>query len=570
MKSESISLRRALVLLGIVALGAGSAAAQQPVGGASFAGRLSVDHDWYAGSSTSGSPFVSRRPSSLLRLRFDPTITIGEDVSLPFSFTLTIPETTTQPRATDPGFLDVLRNPSNAFSATPRLGPLRLSLGTQSPQLSSLSAGDVQLFGIGGELSVGGLRIATAAGTVGRRASADTVSLLRGAYARTAYMGRLAYVSGASEVGLNVVRVGDDPSSLSPLASMSETMSRRLIPMPEESLTATLNTAIEITTGASVRAEFGASMFTRDMNAGAVDGPLEALMHQRMSTRADIAGGVGVELSGEAWGVTVGSTYVGAGYRALALPWLEADRLDLTISPHASLLDDDLTIAGTFGWRRNNVGATETATTSQPLASLTADARIGEALSLNARYSNYGVRTPLRNDTLRVETVAQSISLSPTITLASDAVTHTLSAAASLDDYTDYNPISGADATNRTRSVTGTYAAALSALPLSVDLGGSWLVNELAVGELSIASASIGASATLGDDAVTLGARATLTRSVLDAGSPDEGVTLRLNGTWRIVDGLRLRVDASTTGYDYATRASMRESLLRTSLQYRW
>lgn len=568
MNTSSTSFSLAFALVGILIAAPGRLGAQDTTGDVSIRGVFSLDVNTY-GMSSPSEYVPARRPTSLLRLRFEPTIAIGA-FSLPLNLAFTIPESATRLAAGTGGELaNLVRSPGNTFSAEPSFGATRLHLGTQSPSLSKLSGGDLQVFGAGVDVTAAGVRLAASAGLVGRPAAVDTTLGGRGAFERHAYAGRLAYAGDATEVGLNVVRVADAPSSLAAPTGASLEF-RRLIPMPEESLTAALDAQFRIGSSFRIEAEAGASMYTRDMSAQAIPGSSEPLPLQRLSTRADGAGRIELAMVGSSWGVALGSTYVGPGYRTLARQWLEADRLDLTLSPRVELFDERLALSGTFGWRRNNLAATEEATTSQPLASINADARISESISLGAQYSNHGVRTPMRNDTLRVETVSQSLLLAPTITLASQDVTHVIALAASLDDYTDHNPITGRDGSNRIRSANAMYAATLAGLPVSADLSGSWLVNQIAAGDLTVATASLGAGARLLGGTVLLGARATLTRSWLDDAAADDGLTLRLTANWRVIDALRLRLDASTTGYTYASRAAFREHLLRTSLQFEW
>jgi hypothetical protein len=582
---------RWILLIGLVSMTTVRIVAQEQQSGVTLSGNVSLGYDLYDLDATAGSTMTARRPSSLLRLLINPTISFGESFSLPFSFIITIPETTTMlSKPASPGFMDFLQNPANSLSMAPKFGWAQFKLGSQTPQMSELSGGDIQIFGFGMDLTPGSFRIAASAGTVGRSVAADTVHQIRGEYARQAYMGKIAYVDGQTEIGLNVVRIRDDGASIPTLTSsltfhpdsanpsLSETIDTRhpLMPLPEESLTATLNVRVPIADGLRVRGEVGGSLFTRDMTADKIAEPISAiepLMAQHLSTRADVAGKAAIDVKQQSWGVSLSSTYIGVGYRTLAYPWMQADRLDVTIAPHVELLDDNLSLSGSFGWRQNNLSALEETTTSQLLGSLNIDARIGDVLAINGQYSNYGLRTPVKNDTLRVETVAQSLSLTPTVTLVSDDIMHVLTASAAIDDYSDYNPITGADGSNRTKSVMGMYSASLTAIPLTADISGSWLLNQLNVGDLTITSASLGAGYKLFDGNVTLGANGSVTRTALGTDSPDEGVTLRLNGTWRITKSLRLRADASTTSHHYGDSrpgASFRENLLRTSVQWQW
>lgn len=594
MNTQFIHFRQLAIIVGLLVMVGARAPAQGPEeqrSPISMSGIASLGLDVYEVAGSAGWTAQQRRPNALLRLVANPTIAFGEQWSLPFTIILTTPETsTTRPVPRSANLGDFVGNPANCLSVAPKFGWAQINLGTQTPSLSELSGGNIQLFGAGVDLAPGNFRFIGSAGAVGRSAAADTALGMSGAYARQAYMGRLAYVNDRTEIGLNVVRIRDDgasiptvwarkmirldpvdPSSIDTVAAPDA-----LMPLPQESFTATLNARVPITENVGLRAEAGGSLFTRDMNAGEIAEPageIRPLMAQRLSTRADLAGKLTVEIERGNWGATLSSTYIGPGYRTLAYPWMQADRLDATLAPHLGLLDDDLQLSGSIGWQQNNLSGTEEATTSQLLGSAAVTARLSDALAINAQYSNYGLRTPVRNDTFRVETVSRSIGISPVVTLATDAVTHVMTASLGIDDYTDYNPITGAAGTNRTRSISGGYSVALSAVPLSVDVAGSWLVNQLSVGDLTITSGSIGAGYRLFNGAVTLGAGCSFTRTALEAEAADESLAVRLNTAVRITDALRFRADASITHYDYGDSrpgASFNERLLRTSLEWRW
>ncbi|MCC7437693.1 MAG: hypothetical protein IT211_04285 [Armatimonadetes bacterium] len=504
---------------------------------------------------------------------------------------MTFPETTTLfPIPATTSVSDFVQNLANRFGITPTFGWARFNLGTHTPQLSPLSGGDIQLFGAGVDLSPGHFRIVASAGAVGRRVMTDTVAGTEGEYARHAYMGKLAYVDSLTEIGLNLVRVRDDGASI-PVVMKSrviqpdgfdptilDTLVERdpLMPVPEESFTATLNVQFPITKGVRVAAEVASSLFTRDMESQPVSKPISAiepLLAQRLSTRADLAGNFSVMLEQEAWGLNLKSSYIGPGYHTLAYPWMEADKVDVTMEPHIALFDDALRASGTIGWRRNNLADQEEATTTQLLGSATIDARIGDALSINGQYANYGIRTPVRNDTFRVETVSQSFSVTPVLVLPTENLTHVITASVGFDTYTDLNPVSGADGRSQTRNLSTSYSASLASIPLSLELSGSWLVNQLSIGEMEVTGVGLGAGYRLLGNDVTLGASAQLTQTALGNIAPDNDLMLRLTSTWRITESLQFRAQASTISYRYGDSrpgVSFRENLLRASLQWQW
>ena len=533
-----------------------AATAQQEsdsTGDVALRGRIVLEHDLYQLSADPGDVIAARRPPSLLRLIFNPVVSVG-GISIPFDLMLTVPESATRGGAGE-SLADFVTNPANSIGIAPSMDWATLSLGSHSPRLSALSGGDVTLFGVGTELSPGAFRLVASAGSIGQP----------GGFARHALMGRVAYAPDGGQIGINLVRVRDDAGSLSEPGPA----------MPAESFTATLDASATI--GPVVaRGEFAGSLFTRNMLASKIDGApdeLNALVRQRLSSRADIAGTLSLGIERDEWGATLSGEYIGAGYRTLAYPWMESDRLDVTLASRATLLDNALDLAGTIGFRRNDLSQTEGAQTAQVLGSLDANIRAGDLLSVNAQYANYGLRNRFENDTLRVETVSHTASVSPTLTLATAPITHVLSASAAINDYIDHNLITGRDASNHTVSLSASYSGALTELPLDFSLCASTMTNALAIGDVTTSSGSIGLGTRLFGELLRLDVAALLSRSALGAETPDEGVGVELRAAWRATASLDVTARGSITDYTYGgarTGSTFVERFLRTSLEWRF
>lgn len=550
-------------------------------------GSAMVTGDFYDFSSSGDVLGGPRRPPSLVRLVLSPTLNIAGRVSLPLVIMFSTRETSTiTPPVTDPSISQFLLNQANSFSISPRLGWAQFHLGSHTPQYSELSAGNIQVFGVGTELRPGALRFSATAGSVQRAVEVDTAGKISGAFSRYLYAAKLGYESGDAEVALNFVRVRDDPASIrsitqqfiAPVDTVApahrDTIAQRhnLMPSAQEGLVATLSTRIPIMDGLTVSAEAGGSMYTRDMSASPIGERAEmfnALVRQRTSSRVDGAGKLTVDLEGSIWRVAMNALYMGAGYVTLGYPYLQADRLDLTVAPTFRLFDSAVTATGTFGHRTNNLTASMGTTTTQILASALVDAQLAEELSLNLSYSNFGMSTDETNDTFRIRTVSQAFSLTPAWSIRGDDIGHNISATLALDDYTDLNPISGATSGNNTLSALLTYAASSTGTPLSVDLSGLYLTNDLATADLTITTATLGVGYRLFKDALSPSVSFNYTTTTPEGFTSDSQLGLRLAVGWRITSKLRFNVAASTNIYEYgSSRAGGKftENLVRSSL----
>jgi len=552
-------------------------------------GTATISADIYELSSEASSPIASRRPPSLFRFILTPTVTLGGRVSLPFEIIFSSRETSTlTPPIRDASATQFIQNAANTFSLSPRFEWGQIHLGSHSPQLSELSAGNVQVFGVGADVRAGKFRIAASAGSTQRAAEADTVARSRGAYARYLYAGSIAYIQEESEFALNVVRGRDDPASINHLRSLlivapdtsnpgfldTTSTHHDLMPLPQEGFVASMSARLPLFAWAKLSAEIGGGLFTRDMLAPEIGDraeALNALMLQRTSSRADGAGKLAIDLTFDRWKLKLTSLYVGAGYTTLGYPFLQTDKLEFTLAPTIRVIDSVLTISGTIGHRTNNLTGNSEATTRQILIATNVDAQPIENLTIAASYSNFGITTNLSNDTLSVRTVSQAFSITPTYVIPTETLSHAVTAGISMDDYEDFNPVSGAQSSNQTTMLLGAYSASLIAIPLTASAAGTHMTNNLPGGDISVRSLTLGLGYSLFSGSLAPALSVSYTQTTPEGKTSDTQLGLRLTTVWRVTPRLRFTLSASTTGYDYGSSragSSYRESLLRTALTW--
>lgn len=557
----------------------------------SGSGSATITGDFYDYASTGDVPVSSRRPPSLIRFIISPTLTFGGKVSLPFTIMFSSRETSTiTPPIKEPTLAQFLQNQANSFSISPKFDWAQFHLGSHTPSFSELSVGNVQLFGVGTELSPGGFRFKASAGATQRAVEADTLNRTRGAFARHLYAASIGYGSGETEVLLNLVRARDDVSSIrtvrqplivtpdsADLSLRDTTFTQHvLMPQPEEGLVATISARVPIADGISLSSEAGAGLFTRDMYASPIGeraAAVNSLVRQRTSSRGDGAGRLSIDFAKSTWNLAITALYIGPGYVTLGFPYMQSDRLEFSLAPSFRLFDSVMTISGTFGHRTNNLSKSRGSTTTQILAAANVDALITSGFNVVVDYSNFGMTTDVTNDTFRVRTISQSFSVRPTLTFTAGDAVHTVNAGFALDDFDDLNPITGAESANNTKTFSGMYSASLNDVPLTIDAGATYLTNALSSGDLTIQSFNIGAGYRLMNGAVTPSLSATFTTSRLEhlrrPVTDDTQLGIRLSVGVRITQKLRLTAAASTNMYEYGVSragATFTENMLRTSL----
>ena len=531
-------------------------------------GSATVTGDVYLFSSNPDSANRPRRPSNLWRLILSPTIQFGDWLTLPLSITLASREVNvTTPVTGGSNLIQFLQNPMNNLgflSISPKLGWAQFYLGSHVPQYSELSSGDGQVFGAGVDLRPGKFRFSASAGSIQRAIEPDSQRGIRGSYARWIYLTKIGFgTDESSYFDLNFVRARDDPRSIT---RMPEGLD------PQEGVLVTGNFKSRFNERLSLTGEIGTSVFTNDMNASGLTNPdatLNSIIRERISSRTDLAGNLGISYSQEAWGVKALARYIGAGYVALGYPYMQPDRLEYTLSPRAQLFENRLAINGSIGIRSNNLSNTKEQTSSQFIGSANVLGVITDDFNISASYSNFGIRNNKADDTLRIESVSQSISVTPTYTLPTDAAVHTMSVTYSRDGYNDYNVVSGAENSNNTQSVMIMYANTFLSLPLSTNLSVNHLTNDLKTGALTINSLSLGGSFRFRNGDVVPSLTLTWSTSQVEKFTQDRQLYLRLSSRWKINKMFALTLSASRNGYWYGSSrpgVSFAETFFQTAM----
>lgn len=538
----------------------------------SFSGSATVTGDVYVFSSIPDSANAPRRPANLWRLIFAPTISFGDWLTLPFNIMISSRETNTATPSTGGStFLQFLQNPGTNLgfiSVAPTFGWAKIHIGTHTLRFSELSSGDSQIFGAGVELRPGKFRFSASAGSMQRAIEPDSAKNIRGAFARWMYLTKIGVgTEDGTFVDLNVVRTRDDPASITRQPGGVS---------PEEGVLVSTNARIAITDAMYITAEAGTCVFTRDMAASdlsSADNTLNHIIRQRISTRSDYAGTVAFSVTRENWGIKAASKYIGAGYVPLGYPYMQSDRLEFTLSPRVGLLDHALNISGSIGSRTNNLSGTKDETSTQLLGAANIFWTATENFNVSAEYSNFGIRNNVAQDTLRIETVSRSMNVTPSYTIVTASVIHALSATVSVDDFIDYNVVSGTQNSNTTKSILGTYAPSFVAIPLSLNLTGSLMTNDLQAGALRIASGTFGGSYRFLQGRVVPALSVTYSGNRLGGHTDDRQLYIRVSGRWQITNKIALNLAVSQNRYVYgSSRLGVRfvETYFQTSLSTQW
>jgi len=430
-----------------------------------LSGNLNLTAEGYGVSGTN-----PRYPSSIARAILQANVTLFDQIQLPFQLFLS-----TQQLA--------LQQPFNQFGVSPRFfdGKLTLHAGYFATQFSEFTFGDARILGGGVETDLGNFRVAMLYGEARTALQADTSQNFFGQYRRQTFAAKI----GAGEmnrfhIGFNILYAVDDSNSICALPNT---------PPPSENLAASVVFGFPIAERIDVSGEIGASLFSNDLRSPKVEDTNLPVFTLRYSSQLDGAAVLTINTRPlDELTIGLNGRWIGPGYVSLGYVQLQNDLFDLTLSPSLKLLSGNLLLRGSFGLRFNNLRENRLAPSSRTIANLSATAQLSQTVGLDVQYSNYGIRTTPRNDTLRIENVAQSLVLSPRFQFTLFDAPSTVFASYSLQDVDDRSILGGTTNRNVTHTLLASWAQSFQ-LPLN--LATTLLYNQANVGGNSISILSL-------------------------------------------------------------------------------
>ena len=531
----------------------------------SIRGSIGVTYDLYSINSDGPRSVSPRRPPTVLRLTADPTIELGDVVEIPIHIALTFREASViQPQIPDPDIGSFIQNPLNRISVSPRFGWATLHLGSLLPRYGTLTISNAQIFGMGFDFAPSPLRISGSYGILNRAVQVDTVNGRRGSYARSILAIRIANEQGSnSAFGLTVSRMTDDRTSIPfvtevlnipvPIVDSNGVVVKdsayslitrdSLQPLAQEGISLGMDFKTNIGDGGFINAELAGSAFTRDQDAPVLEESLPVIdlfMTSRTSTRLDVAGLVEGGYNDRSWGVKGGITYIGPGYVSLSQPFLQQDRIDVTVTPRFNVFNGRLTGSATVGWRMNDLIKSLDNGSTQLLLNIATTALATDDLTLSATFTNFGYRQTRNIDSIRYEQVTTSFSIMPTYVFGSGSLRHVVSGSFGLDSFDDLTAVGTPSSSNTTISATAAYSISPRSADWSARLVAAFVTNDLVSTRTTMQSVTLGGMYRMLYGTLTPDAAITLSNNVITGLPSETQITLRGGASWVVVNSLQL------------------------------
>jgi hypothetical protein len=496
-----------------------------------LSGQTQISYDFYRVDTVPGSNFRARRPPHLVRFILAPTLTIGKKIVLPFELNVSsVATNVTTPVEKYKGqfdqwyglfkqfktFEDVKNyviNPINRLGVAPTFGAFKLYAGTQTPQYSEMTLGNVSLFGAGMDVKTKWFYASASAGYAQHAIQRDTLFNIQGAYQRTQVSSRLGFGNkDATFFGVNMVYATDDAKSVTmPLIAPPQTATTasgeyqlklgKLFKWKGEVATTlrTLNTNfyespyLSDSTKLILRQKFTTPIESR------LPAQVRTYLPINPSTLIDFAATSTLNLNFKNIGFDFKGLYVGPGFKPVGYPFFVSDRFDGTVGTKFSVFKNKVNFNGTTGLRISNfskwlegekiivpklknadftiplvVQGSAIAPTQQILVNANLGIQFTERFNIETSYSNFGIQNTVVDDTLRVRNVGQNFVVTPSYTFDNDFHTSSIVLMGSLDLFRDLNIVSGALNDNDSKIANLTYTLGLKKNPLTVNLSAAY------------------------------------------------------------------------------------------------
>ncbi len=417
-----------------------------------FQGNLNLSTEVY-----SSSGIAQRAPRDAARAIFTPTITLFDQVSLPFEFYIS---------NQDHGY----RQPFNQFGVNPRLWNwLTLHAGYFSSQISDLTFGDSRLFGGGIELTPGQFQLSVLYGRSQKAVAVDTLLGIRGQYDRRILAAKIGYGNpGDWFIGLNILHSIDDSTSLHlpKTGTSSDSVVSAYVTAPTENAVASLAFGMTfLDNHLRVKGEAAVSAFSNDIRVPQAGGRVQSLgwfFTPRLSSQIDGATTLSMNvIPMNDISVGLSAKWVGPGFVTLGYAQLPNDVMQFAISPTFQLFNHTTSLRTSVGLQYNNLRNNHLSTTRRTITSIGVSSQPMQAFGFEVNYSNYGMRSAPRNDTLRIDNISQSLMISPRYTFNELGGVNIVVLNYSLQDFQDFNVVSGSRSANRTNTGIATWTLVL-------------------------------------------------------------------------------------------------------------
>lgn len=534
-----------------------------------FSGNAGVYGDFYSMESDTLGAVAARRPSSMGRFVVNSTVSYGK-FSMPISMMLSAGQySVIVPRLPEGNLIDYIKNPNNRIGIAPKYKWAQLLLGTQVPQYSELSVGDLPVFGAGISLTPGKFRFSVFAGTSQIAIEEDTTKNIKGVFARNIYSAKIGFGK-------------EEASHFYLISSVMEDFVKSLHAMPintlpEKGLTSAIDYKLKMGKQITINGEIAGSAFTRDVRSKSVTIPSidipAGIFKIQESSRFDYASVFNISKEGKIFTLKLGGKYIGDGFVPMGFPFMQTDRLEMTIDPGFNLFKNKVQFSSSIGTRYNNLSGVRAATTAQTIGFINLNCQFTDRFSLATSFNNFSFKNSLRNDTFRIDMVTLSWSVSPNYVYTTDKNMHVFNVMYSQNTFTDFNTISGALSNNDAKNAVISYLISKVKNPLNISTVLSYFDNNTSFGLLKTTAINLTTGYKFFSKKLNTNLGVTYSDNQVNSFSGGTQIMTLLGLRYTMKKKIDFSINGSINMFKYGTERpgiSYRENLLRTSITYKF
>lgn len=454
-------------------------------------GNLSLFYDMYNYNTANYNTFRPRYEDNIVRFVANANLKLGKHFSIPFGINVSNQKTSYNiPQLPEENLFNYIQNPKNNIHIDPKYKWIEGHIGSYTPNYSTLTTGDIQIFGAGLDINPKKFILSGSYGKSQIAIEPDTSLNIQGAYKQNIFGGRIGYgkIEGTKFV-INFVKIKDDVNSV---------ISQPLGIKPIEGLTISPLFEFKIAKKLTVKTETAASIYTEDLLSpfnldNQIVDKVSDYITLNASSKADLAHVSSLEWKSKNFLLGGEIKYIGPGFMPVGYRNIERDIIDYKLNTGFKMFKNKLNLKGTFGIRTNNIQNTTLDTTKRIISNANIFAQISDAFSVNASYANFGFRNNPNDDTLRIEMINNSFSISPNYQIKSKILQHQISATASINNFKQYDTTILDFVDTKSNTYNANYMVIFRNIPLNIGLTGLYLENLSSVGNLKLTTYGLNA-----------------------------------------------------------------------------
>lgn len=450
-----------------------------------FRGNIGLYYDLYTYTEDNYADFRAKYPDNIFRLNASASLSFGKYFVVPISVNVTNQKVLfTYPKLPQGNIVDYITNPKNQISINPRYKWIQGYIGTQRPQYSELTTGDVSLFGLGINLTPRGFIFSASHGVSQVAIEPNAAFNMEGAYKQNMTAFRIGVGSETgSKFTLNVVRLKDDVNSIT---------EKPLQGKPIEGITISPLLELQLFKKIFLKTETAASIFTDNIeNDKEIDAPIVNKIKDFITINATSHAGI-AHTSSLMWkskGMMFGGEikFASAGFIPVGYRNAERDYLDYKLKTALQLLNGTTYLTASAGIRTNNLQNTTIQSTKRFIGNLSVNSRIGKRFIINATYANFGFKNSNGlTQQEKVEITNNTFSLSPSYTFQSKRIRHTINLTTSLMSYKQFEAVSNDYVKTKSKNLSVNYGMFFKQIPLTTRFLAMILANETPTMDMNI------------------------------------------------------------------------------------